>query len=74
MTVVFTSNDRDIHEAVQNLVEPNKFFADAVDARQVSHLFLTQREPADLVFFHASFLFFQRTNPIVLFDIVTLWG
>ncbi|XP_057419211.1 DNA topoisomerase 3-alpha isoform X2 [Lotus japonicus] len=26
--------ERDIHEAVQNLVEPNKFFADAVDARQ----------------------------------------
>ncbi|XP_062093553.1 DNA topoisomerase 3-alpha [Humulus lupulus] len=26
--------DRDIHEAAQNLVPPNKFFADAVDARQ----------------------------------------
>ncbi|KAB1210515.1 DNA topoisomerase 3-alpha [Morella rubra] len=26
--------DRDIHEAVQNLVEPNKWFSDAVDARQ----------------------------------------
>ena len=27
---------REIHQAVQNLVEPNKWFADAVDARQVS--------------------------------------
>lgn len=27
---------REIHQAVQNLVEPNKLFADAVDARQVS--------------------------------------
>ncbi|KAJ7962641.1 DNA topoisomerase [Quillaja saponaria] len=26
--------DREIHEAVQNLVEPNQWFADAVDARQ----------------------------------------
>ncbi|PON32607.1 DNA topoisomerase, type IA [Parasponia andersonii] len=26
--------ERDIHEAAQNLVPPNKFFADAVDARQ----------------------------------------
>lgn len=26
--------DREIHQAVQNLVEPNKWFADAVDARQ----------------------------------------
>ncbi|XP_041006940.1 DNA topoisomerase 3-alpha isoform X2 [Juglans microcarpa x Juglans regia] len=26
--------DREIHEAVQHLVEPNKWFADAVDARQ----------------------------------------
>ncbi|KAE9604181.1 putative DNA topoisomerase transcription factor interactor and regulator CCHC(Zn) family [Lupinus albus] len=26
--------DREIHNAVQNLVEPNKWFADAVDARQ----------------------------------------
>ncbi|PON86226.1 DNA topoisomerase, type IA [Trema orientale] len=26
--------ERDIHEAAQNLVQPNKFFADAVDARQ----------------------------------------
>ena len=26
---------RDIHDAVQNLVQPNKWFADAVDARQV---------------------------------------
>ncbi|GMN42283.1 hypothetical protein TIFTF001_011498 [Ficus carica] len=26
--------DREIHEAAQNLVQPNKFFADAVDARQ----------------------------------------
>lgn len=29
---------RDIHEAAQNLVQPNKWFADAVDARQVSAL------------------------------------
>jgi hypothetical protein len=27
---------------VQNLVEPNKWFADAVDARQVSRVFLTE--------------------------------
>ncbi|KAK4256820.1 hypothetical protein QN277_006496 [Acacia crassicarpa] len=26
--------DREIHQSVQNLVEPNKWFADAVDARQ----------------------------------------
>ncbi|XP_028766082.1 DNA topoisomerase 3-alpha isoform X2 [Neltuma alba] len=26
--------DREIHQAMQNLVEPNKWFADAVDARQ----------------------------------------
>ncbi|XP_027335440.1 DNA topoisomerase 3-alpha isoform X2 [Abrus precatorius] len=26
--------DREIHQAVQNLVEPNKWFSDAVDARQ----------------------------------------
>lgn len=29
-------DSREIHEAVQRLVEPNKCFADAVDARQVS--------------------------------------
>lgn len=29
-------NAREIHHAAQNLVEPNQWFADAVDARQVS--------------------------------------
>lgn len=29
-------NAREIHQAVQNLVDPNQWFADAVDARQVS--------------------------------------
>jgi hypothetical protein len=31
----FNILNREIHEAAQNLVRPNKLFADAVDARQV---------------------------------------
>lgn len=31
----YTLHSREIHESVQNLVEPNRWFADAVDARQV---------------------------------------
>lgn len=31
----YTLHAREIHESVQNLVEPNRWFADAVDARQV---------------------------------------
>uniref|UniRef100_A0A803L4R8 DNA topoisomerase n=1 Tax=Chenopodium quinoa TaxID=63459 RepID=A0A803L4R8_CHEQI len=34
--------DRDIHEAVQNLVRPNQSFAEAVDARQVLFSLLLQ--------------------------------
>lgn len=36
MCLLFTNAAREIHEAAQNLVAPNQWFADAVDARQVS--------------------------------------
>jgi DNA topoisomerase III len=36
-------NDREIHYSVQNLVQPNKWFADAVDARQVIVLMTMSR-------------------------------
>ena len=36
-------NVREIHQAVQNLVDPNQWFADTVDARQASEYFTHAR-------------------------------
>lgn len=49
-------NFREIHQAVQNLVDPNKWFADAVDARQVSRLFFSGSDGAEILCSHDSVL------------------
>lgn len=59
---------REIHAAAQNLVQPNKGFADAVDARQVS----TFPQLIFCYFFHCDsaafflFLFFYNFPTIPL--------